>query len=99
MVEMLDVANRRSPALLMNGGARVPLVPGDEPRGSGAAIASMLDTQNIVRALTHDMASEPPVNIARVEQLKAEIAAGTYKIDPQRIADAMIEQEVLARKG
>jgi len=37
-----------------------------------------------------DMAAAPPVDTARVASLKAQIAAGTYTVDPGRIADAMI---------
>lgn len=41
-------------------------------------------------ALVTDMAKAPPVNAARVAELKARIDAGAYSIDPLRIADAML---------
>lgn len=53
-------------------------------------------TESASHSLMRDMAETPPVNIAKVERLKAEIAAGTYRIDPGRIADAMIADEGIA---
>ncbi|WP_372915621.1 flagellar biosynthesis anti-sigma factor FlgM [Sandarakinorhabdus sp.] len=41
-------------------------------------------------ALVADMAQAPPVNAARVAELKAQIAAGQYPVDPLRVADAML---------
>jgi len=37
-----------------------------------------------------DMVAAPPVDTARVASLKGQIAAGTYTVDPGRIADSMI---------
>ena len=41
-------------------------------------------------ALVADMAKAPPVNAARVAELKALIAGGRYPVDPLAIADAML---------
>lgn len=41
-------------------------------------------------ALVVDLAKAPPVNAARVAEIKARIDAGTYAVDPLRIADAML---------
>ena len=41
--------------------------------------------------LVADLAKAPPINAARVADLKARIAAGSYTIDPVRIADAMLK--------
>ncbi len=38
-----------------------------------------------------DLAKAPPVNAARVAELKAQIQAGRYTVDPLRIADAMLK--------
>jgi negative regulator of flagellin synthesis FlgM len=43
--------------------------------------------------LVAQLASAPPVNQARVNELKAAISGGRYQIDPQAIADAMIRLE------
>jgi flagellar biosynthesis anti-sigma factor FlgM len=40
--------------------------------------------------LVAELAKAPPVNAARVADLKAKIEGGRYPIDPLRIADAMI---------
>lgn len=42
-------------------------------------------------ALVADLAAAPPVNAARVAELKARIEAGTYAVDPERIAEAMLK--------
>jgi flagellar biosynthesis anti-sigma factor FlgM len=42
-------------------------------------------------ALVADLAKSPPVNSARVAELKAQMQAGRYTVDPLRIADAMLK--------
>ena len=42
-------------------------------------------------ALVADLAKAPPVNVARVAELKAQIQGGRYPVDPLRIADAMLK--------
>lgn len=42
------------------------------------------------------MAQSPPVDAARVEQMKSAIASGAYAIEPERIAEAMLRQEGIA---
>lgn len=39
------------------------------------------------------MAQSPPVDAGRVEQLRSAIGSGSYAIDPEQIADAMLRQE------
>ncbi len=41
-------------------------------------------------ALVADMASAPPVNAARVAELRAQVAGGRFPVDPVAIADAML---------
>lgn len=41
--------------------------------------------------LVADMAKAPPIDAARVADLKARIDAGTYTVDPVRIAEAMLK--------
>lgn len=41
-------------------------------------------------ALVADMASAPPVNAARVAELRAQVIGGRFPIDPLAIADAML---------
>ncbi len=45
------------------------------------------------RAAVRDMAAEPPIDSARVAELRAAIASGSYRIEPEKIADAMLRSE------
>lgn len=55
-----------------------PAAQGQKATGTGAS------------ALVRDLAAAPPVDAGRVADLRARIAAGTYRLDPQRIAAAML---------
>jgi flagellar biosynthesis anti-sigma factor FlgM len=46
-----------------------------------------------VAGIARDMAQAAPVDTAKVETLRSQIASGSYKADPDRIADAMIRAE------
>ena len=37
-----------------------------------------------------ELAAAPPVDAAKIEALRSQIAAGTYVVDPGKIADRMI---------
>ncbi len=43
--------------------------------------------------LVAELASAPPVNAAKVEALRAQLAGGRYPVDPLAIADAMLRLE------
>ncbi|WP_207791638.1 flagellar biosynthesis anti-sigma factor FlgM [Sandaracinobacteroides hominis] len=44
-------------------------------------------------AVSRDIASTAPVDTAKVNAVREQIASGSYKLDPARIADAMIRME------
>lgn len=46
-----------------------------------------------------DLAASPPVDTARVEQLRAAIASGDYRPDPMAIAEKMIALESVPPKA
>lgn len=48
--------------------------------------------QDIQKALDVSLSS-PPVNESRVAEIKAAVNAGTYQIDPARVADKMMQLE------
>jgi negative regulator of flagellin synthesis FlgM len=48
--------------------------------------------QDIQNALDVSL-SAPPVNESRVAEIKAAVNAGTYQIDPARVADKMMQLE------
>lgn len=62
------------------------------PRPDAAAWGKALPAVD-AGALTREMAANPPVDVARVKELRAAIQAGTYRVDAEKIADAMIAQE------
>jgi negative regulator of flagellin synthesis FlgM len=43
-----------------------------------------------LKGLVRDLASRPPVDTARVDALRTALGSGTYRLDPERVADAMI---------
>jgi negative regulator of flagellin synthesis FlgM len=45
------------------------------------------------RALQQASSADSPVDTARVEQIKKSLAAGTYKVDPNAIADRLTSME------
>jgi negative regulator of flagellin synthesis FlgM len=45
------------------------------------------------RALHQASSANSPVDTARVEQIKQSLAAGTYKVDPNAIADRLTSME------
>lgn len=51
------------------------------------------------REAARSMASAPPVDSARVAELRDAIAGGRYAVDPARIADAMLRSEQGPLKG
>lgn len=51
------------------------------------------------RAAARRMAAEPPVDSARVSELRDAIASGRYRIDAERIADAMLRSEPGLARG
>lgn len=46
-----------------------------------------------VGGLVREMAEAPPVDLGKVESLRAQIASGAYKVEPDKIAAAMIRAE------
>lgn len=69
----------------------VRLLPAQPATVAGAGGAA---TDPAIGGLVRDLAGRPPVDHARVAELKMRIAAGAYPIDPGRIADAMIASEL-----
>jgi negative regulator of flagellin synthesis FlgM len=65
------------------------------PNGAPAAPAPAAPATDSVAlsgaaAAVRDLAAAPPVDEAKVASLKAAIAAGTYTVDAQAIADKML---------
>lgn len=61
------------------------------PEGTAANLPAPVRARQLeVRGLVRDMAASPPVDIGRVQALRAQISAGTFAVDPARVADAML---------
>jgi negative regulator of flagellin synthesis FlgM len=67
------------------------------PLGDAVAVAAASAVQgpasSSLAQVAKDLAASPPVDTARVEQLRAAIANGDYHPDPAKIAEKMIALE------
>ncbi len=63
------------------------------PAGTGTSAPEAPDVVSRGREAARQMASEPPVDTRRVAELREAIAVGRYTVDPDRIADAMLQSE------
>lgn len=66
--------------------ARSPISPWDAAAASRGPDAA----DNSLRTVARDMAAAPPVDSRRVAALKADIEAGRYRVEPDRLAAAML---------
>ena len=60
---------------------------------SASDAVDLTDTSNAVRRAEQALASQPVVDSAKVNRLRDAIADGSYEIDPQRIADKLVDME------
>ena len=56
-------------------------------------IVSLTGTAEKLRSLEEQLATQPVVDAQRVESIRGSIANGTYEINPQQVADKMIQIE------
>lgn len=93
----IDASNRMAQALVSPLAPRQPRdisIAGPsrpDARVSGLpAPASRPGVTSDVRSLARDMAASPPVNGGKVAAVRAAIKSGGYKVQPEKLADAMI---------
>tara|TARA_B110000503_G_C7066009_1_gene378790 strand:- start:490 stop:792 length:303 start_codon:yes stop_codon:yes gene_type:complete len=68
--------------------------PAQQPvAGLGNDTVELTDTANKLGALQAEIASASGVDLAYVEAIRAKIADGSYQIEPDRIADALVQLE------
>lgn len=63
---------------------------------TSSSVAPQTDSVKLTdsaQALHKASAAESPVDTAKVEQIKKSLAAGTYKVDPNAIADRLTSME------
>lgn len=82
-----------------NGAARAIEAPRTDRVKAGAAAAkvaaSASDSASSVANPAAALAAQgAPIDAARVDAIRAKIAAGTYRIDPQAIAERMIAEDL-----
>lgn len=87
---MVDAVSRQGlgglpPAGVRDGGG-VRVAPASGPSAQGVAVAAVS-----VKRLE---AGPPPVDVARVAAIRAELAGGSYRVDAGRIAEAMIRADL-----
>lgn len=67
--------------------------------GSAEAGARAPDSLNLtgraqeLKALEKDLANEPAFDSLRVESLRQQLADGSYRVDPERIAEKLMSME------
>ena len=70
------------------GGKPVPMVT------SGVEVPPLLTTPDTKAAVSRTDAGKPPVDAARVAELRAKIADGSYRIDSAKIAERMVASDL-----
>jgi negative regulator of flagellin synthesis FlgM len=77
-------------------------VVADKSQGEGTAAAAtaqsgdhvtLTDSARTLQRIEEAVAKTPVVNAGKVAAVKQAIGAGTYKIDPARVADKLIKYE------
>lgn len=65
---------------------------------SGSDKLSLTDTAERLKALEYQLAQQPEVDRNRVSSVQDAISSGEYKVDPERVADKMINFEASFNK-
>jgi len=76
--------------------ARTQATTDGKPVARTEAAGRILAADGEDSAIGAIVAAGPPIDVDRVARIKAQIADGSYRIDPRRIADKMIEQDLKA---
>ena len=74
--------------------ARVQATADGKPVARAEAAGRVQGGEAEESAIGAIVAAGPPVDAARVARIKAQIADGSYTVDPRRIADKMIELDL-----
>lgn len=65
----------------------------DHGTSTGSDKVTLTDTAAKLKSLESELSSQPVVNNGKVKDVQSSIQSGTYKMDPERIADKMINFE------
>ena len=61
--------------------------------GANVDTVSLTDTATHLKSLEKQLASQPVVDKERVEAMKQKIASGSFRVDPARVAEKMLNLE------
>jgi len=89
---MVDGISSSKPAPLQVPGAAEGSRTAKLPRPSVASLPEAALSRE-ASGIARDMAARSPVDTARVADVKARIDSGTFRVQPERIAEAMIAHE------
>jgi len=72
-----------------------------KPQATAGAAGERVDISSLSARLSEVGAGEAPVNAAKVAEIKQAIAEGRFQINPERIADGLLEsvRDMLGRSG
>ncbi len=71
----------------------------DVGRGDADDRVSLTDTAALMQRLSQRISEAPTVDQQRVDAIRQSLAAGTYQIDPSRVAEKMIAYESALAEG
>jgi len=96
----IEITGRHGPQTNGAGeGARVRPGTGDPAAQKQAATGTTQDTVSLtgtaalLQRVDAELAAQPVVDMKRVDAIRQAIADGTFSIDPQRVADKMMQVE------
>ncbi|MEA3402613.1 MAG: flagellar biosynthesis anti-sigma factor FlgM [Armatimonadota bacterium] len=75
-------------------GARPVQEAGASPATRGVDQLALSQRAEEIRAARAALAEAPAVRADRVAQLKAQVQAGTYKVDPNRVAERILNPRI-----
>lgn len=73
-------------------------LPGGAPQGPADAVSLSSGALQLLE-VRQRLAEQPALDPKRVEAIREALSQGRYRIDPQRVADALIAQERLFLGG
>ncbi|MDH5407727.1 MAG: flagellar biosynthesis anti-sigma factor FlgM [Gammaproteobacteria bacterium] len=65
---------------------------------SGADKVSLTDTAERLQALEQQLAQQPEINKGKVDEVQNAMSSGSYKVNPERVADKMLAFESAFQK-
>lgn len=98
-IDIRDIQANRQPVGQRSAGAVAARE--DLARGSGAKAGATGTGDRVelsaearqLRALSESAAAAPEVDTAKMEQIRQQIAEGRYHVDPQKLADRLLQLE------